>query len=52
MAHLTDDVYSDEPAVLADPDHVLPAWIERSSARTPPSILSPAARADLLRGAA
>ena len=28
IEHLTDDVYSDEPEVLADPDHVLPSWIQ------------------------
>jgi pyruvate dehydrogenase E1 component alpha subunit len=27
VEHLTDDVYSEEPEVLADPEHVLPAWI-------------------------
>jgi len=26
VAHLTDDVYSEEPGVQADPEHVLPAW--------------------------
>jgi 2-oxoisovalerate dehydrogenase E1 component len=36
IAHLTDDVYSEEPAVLADPDHVLPAWIsEKFGPNTP-----------------
>ncbi|HEX9118854.1 MAG TPA: pyruvate dehydrogenase complex E1 component subunit beta [Anaerolineae bacterium] len=28
--HLTDDVYADEPAVLADPDHTLPGWAVRT----------------------
>jgi pyruvate dehydrogenase E1 component alpha subunit len=36
IAHLTDDVYSEEPEVLADPDHVLPAWIrEKFGPNTP-----------------
>ena len=26
VAHLCDDVYAEEPEVLADPEHVLPAW--------------------------
>ncbi len=26
VEHLCDDVYADEPAVLADPEHALPAW--------------------------
>ena len=30
VEHLTDDVYADEPAVLAAPDQVLPAWIKRT----------------------
>jgi len=30
VAHLTDDVYADEPEVLASPDRVLPAWIKRT----------------------
>lgn len=30
LEHLTDDVYADEPEVLADPERVLPAWIKRS----------------------
>jgi pyruvate/2-oxoglutarate/acetoin dehydrogenase E1 component len=30
VEHLTDDVYADEPAVLAAPDRVLPAWIKRT----------------------
>jgi pyruvate dehydrogenase E1 component alpha subunit len=28
VEHLTDDVYADEPAVLAAPERVLPAWIK------------------------
>ena len=45
IAHLTDDVYSDEPAVLADPEHVLPAWIrDNVRARTRRSTPSPAQR--------
>ena len=36
IAHLTDDVYSEEPEVLADPEHVLPAWIrEKFGPNTP-----------------
>ena len=36
IAHLTDDVYSEEPEVLADPEHVLPAWIrEKFGPHTP-----------------
>jgi 2-oxoisovalerate dehydrogenase E1 component len=30
VEHLTDDVYADEPAVLAAPERVLPAWIRRT----------------------
>lgn len=36
IEHLTDDVYSEEPEVLADPEHVLPAWIrEKFGPNTP-----------------
>jgi 2-oxoisovalerate dehydrogenase E1 component len=36
IADLTDDVYSEEPEVLADPDHILPAWIrEKFGPNTP-----------------
>jgi 2-oxoisovalerate dehydrogenase E1 component len=36
IEHLTDDVYSEEPEVLADPDHVLPAWVrEKFGPNTP-----------------
>ncbi len=36
VAHLTDDVYSEEPEVLADPEHELPAWIrEKFGPATP-----------------
>lgn len=30
VAHLADDVYDDEPEVLAAPERVLPAWIKRT----------------------
>jgi 2-oxoisovalerate dehydrogenase E1 component len=30
VEHLTDDVYADDPAVLAAPERVLPAWIRRT----------------------
>lgn len=30
VAHLTDDVYDDEPEVLAAPEKVAPAWIKRT----------------------
>ncbi len=30
VEHLTDDVYADEPDVLAAPEHVLPAWIKQT----------------------
>ena len=30
VEHLTDDVYDDEPLVLAAPERVLPAWVKRA----------------------
>jgi len=30
VEHLTDDVYADDPEVLAAPERVLPAWIKRT----------------------
>jgi 2-oxoisovalerate dehydrogenase E1 component len=30
VEHLTDDVYADDPAVLAAPERVLPAWVRRT----------------------
>jgi pyruvate dehydrogenase E1 component alpha subunit len=30
VEHLTDDVYAEEPAVLAAPERVLPSWIRRT----------------------
>jgi 2-oxoisovalerate dehydrogenase E1 component len=34
VAHLTDDVYAEEPEVLAAPERVLPAWIKQTFGAT------------------
>jgi 2-oxoisovalerate dehydrogenase E1 component len=44
VEHLADDVYADEPEVLAAPERVLPAWIKRSFGPQTPINPDPGAR--------
>ncbi len=44
LDHLTDDVYADEPEVLAQPERVPPAWIKQTFGPTTPINPDPGSR--------
>jgi len=44
LDHLTDDVYADEPEVLAQPERVLPAWIKQTFSPATPINPDPGSR--------
>jgi len=44
LAHLTDDVYADEPEVLAQPERVLPTWIKQTFGPATPINPDPGSR--------
>jgi len=44
LAHLTDDVYADEPEVLAQPERALPAWIKQNFSPATPINPDPGSR--------
>jgi pyruvate/2-oxoglutarate/acetoin dehydrogenase E1 component len=44
IEHLTDDVYADDPEVLAAPERVLPAWIRRTFGEQTPINPDPGTR--------